>query len=304
MNFSTLIKKEINLEIKKTNNFRKKIIKEHFSRSAKNWDALYSDSDEKHSFTRFELRRRKEIVFTFIEKINSENIKRALDLGCGAGQYLVQLSSMDFECFGADISEEMLKITREKFIFHQIKDVTLINSDCYELPIEDNYFDLIICIGVLEYLDDETRALLEMKRTMKPDGYVAVTFPNLYKLRNLLNPYYYIIRIWTYLFDKKSAQSPQGNNSKNVKIDFGKSTVNRYSLSKVKKIVSNSGFSIIEIRGYCFGPFSIWQKSLFSLKTSINLSNFIEGLINYKLFGFLKFFSNRWVLLIKPKKSG
>ena len=292
------------MEIKKTNNFRKKIIKEHFSRSAKDWDSLYSDSDEKHTFTRFELRRRKEIVFTFIEKINSEKINRVLDLGCGAGQYLVQLSSMDFECFGADISEEMLKITREKFIFHQIKDVTLINSDCYELPIEDNYFDLIICIGVLEYLDDETQALLEMKRTMKPDGYVAVTFPNLYKLRNLLNPYYYIIRIWTYLFDKKSAQSPQGDNSKNVKIDFGKSTVSRYSLSKVKKIVSNSGFRIIEIRGYCFGPFSIWQKSLFSLKTSIKLSNFIEGLINFKFFGFLKFFSNRWVLLIRPEKSG
>jgi len=304
LNFSTFIKKEINLEIKKTNNFRKKIIKEHFSRSAKDWDALYSDSDEKHSFTRFELRRRKEIVFTFIEKINSEKIKRALDLGCGAGQYLLQLSSMDFECFGADISEEMLKITQEKFIFHQIKDVTLINSDCYQLPIEDNYFDLIICIGVLEYLDNETQALLEMMRTMKSGGFAIVTFPNLFKLRNLLNPYYYIIRIWTYLFSRKSVQTPKGNNSNNVKIDFNKSTVSRYSLSKVKKIVSNSGYSIIEARGYCFGPFSIWQKSLFSLKTSINLSNFIEGLINYKLFGFLKFFSNRWVLLIKSEKSG
>jgi len=292
------------LEIKKTDNFRKNIVKEHFSRSAKDWDSLYSDSDEKHTFTRFELRRRKEIVFTFIEKINSEKIKRTLDLGCGAGQYLIQLSSMDFECFGADISEEMLKITREKFIFHKIKDVTLINSDCYELPIEDNYFDLIICIGVLEYLDNETQALLEMMRTMKPGGFAIVTFPNLYKLRNLLNPYYYIIRIWTYLFSRKSAQTPKGNNSNNVKIDFNKSTVSRYSLSKVKKIVSNSGFSIVEVRGYCFGPFSIWQKSLFSLNTSIKLSNFIEGLINGKLFGFLKFFSNRWVLLIRQEKSG
>ena len=60
------------MEIKKTNNFRKKIIKEHFSRSAKDWDALYSNSDEKESFTKFELRRRKEIVVNFIEKINSE----------------------------------------------------------------------------------------------------------------------------------------------------------------------------------------------------------------------------------------
>jgi len=231
------------MEVKKTDNFRKNIVKEHFSGSSKHWDSLYSDSDEKQPFTKFELRRRKEIVVNFIEKINSEKINRVLDLGCGAGQYLVQLSSMDFECFGVDVSEEMLKLTREKFISHRIKDVTLINSDCYELPIEDNYFDLILCIGVLEYLDNETQALLEILRTMKPGGFAIVTFPNLYKLRNLLNPYYYIIRIWTYLFSRKSAQTPEGNNSNYVKIDFNKSTVSRYSLSKVKKIVSNSGFS-------------------------------------------------------------
>lgn len=292
------------MEINDIDNPRKDIIKGHFSKRSKYWDSLYNDTDGKQTFTKFELRRRKEIVFNFIEKSNSENINRVLDLGCGAGHYLAQLYSMGFECFGADISEEMLKITRKKFISNQIDNVILINSGCDKLPVESNYFDLIICIGVLEYLDNEKRALLEMKRIIKPGGFVIVTFPNFYKLRNLLNPYYYIIRIWTYLFSKKSAQSRQDNSSKNVEIDFNKSTVNRYRLSKVKKIVSNSGFSIIEIRGYCFGPFSIWQKNLFSLNTSTKLSNFIEELITYRLFGFLKFFVNRWVLLIKPEKSG
>jgi ubiquinone/menaquinone biosynthesis C-methylase UbiE len=292
------------LEIKDIDNQRKNVVKGHFSRRSEYWDSLYNDSDGKQTFTKFELRRRKEIVFNFIEKINSEKINRVLDLGCGAGQYLAQLYSMDFECFGVDISEEMLKITRQKFISHKINNVTLLNSDCYKLPLEDNYFDLIISIGVLEYLDNEKRALLEMKRIIKSGSFIIVTFPNFYKLKNLLDPYYFIIRIWTYLFGKKSAKSFQNNNSKNAKIDFGKSTVNRYSLSNVKKIILNSGFSIIEVKGYCFGPFSIWQKSLFSMETSIKLSNFIEDLSNYKLFGFLKFFANRWVLLIKPEKSG
>ena len=262
---------------------------------------MYDHSDKSQKFTKFELKRRKEIVFNFIEKVNSEKIKRTLDLGCGAGQYLVQLSGLGFECYGVDISEEMLKITREKLTSLNVTNVTLINSDCYKLPLEDNFFELIICIGVLEYLDSEKKALLEIRRLLKPGGFVIVTFPNFYKLRNVLNPYYYLIRIWTYLFDKKSRPPSQDHqHSKNVKIDFGKSTVSRYSLHKVKKIVADSGYTISEERGYCFGPFSLWQRSIFSLNTSVKLSNFIEGLLKYQLFGFLKFFANRWVLLIQP----
>lgn len=290
------------MNINEKQNLRKDVVKGHFSRRSEYWDSLYDDSNEKKTFTKFELKRRKEIVFNLIDKINSEKINRVLDLGCGAGQYLVQLHSMGFECFGADISEEMLNVTREKFVSHQLDDVTLINSDCYKLPLEENYFDLIVCIGVLEYLDSEKKALLEMKRMIKPGGFVIVTFPNFYKLRNLLDPYYYTIRFWTYLFGKKSVKSSQDKNKPDVKIDFGKSTVSRYSLSKVKKIVSGSGFELIEVRGYCYGPFSFWQKSLFSLETSIKISNFIENFMNYKIFRFLKFFSNRWVLLLKLVK--
>ncbi|MDX1798402.1 MAG: hypothetical protein R3255_07115, partial [Candidatus Lokiarchaeia archaeon] len=154
----------------------------------------------------------------------------------------------------------------------------------------------------LEYLDSETRALLEIKKVVKSDGFVIVTFPNFYKLRNLLNPYYYIIRIWTYLFGKKlKKKSLPDQNKKNVKIDFGKSTVRRYSLSKVKKIVLDSGFNIVGIKGYCYGSFSFWQRDLFSLETSIRISNLIDSLANYKLFGFLRFFANRWILMIRPR---
>ena len=291
------------MKINETDNSRKNIVKGHFSNSTEYWDILYDDFHKYQSFTKYELKRRKEIVFNFIDKIKPNKNKRALDLGCGTGHYLIQLHSMGFQCFGADISEEMLQRTRDKFISSKSNDLTLINSDCYKLPIDDNYFDLIICIGVLEYLDSEKKALIEMKRIILPGGFVIVTFPNFYKLRNLLNPYYYIVRIWTYLFSKKSARSFQSSENKKVKIDFNKSTVSRYSLKGVKKIISNSGFKILEIKGYCFGPFSLWKKDMFPLETSIKISNLIEELISYKIFGFLKYFSNRWVLLLKPEKS-
>jgi ubiquinone/menaquinone biosynthesis C-methylase UbiE len=291
------------LKINEKNNSRKNIVKGHFSNNTEYWDILYDDFHKYQSFTKYELKRRKEIVFNFIDKIKLNKNKRILDLGCGTGHYLTQLHSMGFQCFGADISEEMLQRTRDKFISSKSNDPTLINSDCYNLPLDGNYFDLIICIGVLEYLDSEIKALIEMKRIILPSGLVIITFPNFYKLRNLLNPYYYIVRIWTYLFSKKSIKSFQSSENKNVKIDFNKSTVSRYSLMKVKKILSNSGFKIIEIEGYCYGPFSLWKEDLFPLETSIKISEFIDKLSGYKIFGFLKYFSNRWVLLLQPEKS-
>ncbi len=289
------------MEIQSTDNSRKNIVKKHFSSHSEYWDSLYDDSDKRQSFTKFELKRRKENVFDLILKQPSMVNGNALDLGCGAGQYLTELTDLGFNAVGADISNEMLLISSSKLSNLSHEDKKLVCADCYNVPLPAKYFDLIICIGVLEYLDKETSALTEIKRLLKPDGNVIITVPNFFKLRNLVNPYYYLIRIWTYLFGKKSARTHQNDEyNKNVTIDFGKSTVSRYSLTKINKIVSNSGFRITEVRSYCFGPFSFWKKSLFSLEKSIRISNFFESLLDYKTFGILKFFANRWVLHIKP----
>jgi ubiquinone/menaquinone biosynthesis C-methylase UbiE len=253
------------------------------------------------SFTKFELKKRKENVFDLILKQLSMVNGNALDLGCGAGHYLTELTDLGFNAVGADISNEMLLISSSKLSNLSHEDKKLVCADCYNVPLPAKYFDLIICIGVLEYLDKETSALTEIKRLLKPDGNVIITVPNFFKLRNLVNPYYYLIRIWTYLFGKKSAGTHKNDEyNKNVTINFGKSTVSRYSLTKINKIVRNSGFRITEVRSYCFGPFSIWKKGLFSLEKSIRISNFFESLLDYKTFGILKFFANRWVLHIKP----
>ena len=58
---------------------------------------------------------------------------------------------------------------------------------------------------------------------------------------------------------------------------------------------------MIEIKSCCFGPFSLWEKPMLPLKASIKISNALEKLANCKLFRFMRFFANRWVLLIQPE---
>lgn len=47
-----------------------------------------------------------------------------------------------------------------------------------DLPYEDNYFDIIFCISVLEHLRhvDQDLSLKEFARTVKPGGQIALTF--------------------------------------------------------------------------------------------------------------------------------
>jgi ubiquinone/menaquinone biosynthesis C-methylase UbiE len=248
------------------------------------------------------LQRRKETVFDLIAGLDSAAIHRVLDLGCGSGQYLAQLASMGFDCCGADISEEMLHIAREKLPSSSVK---WIHSDCCNVPVEDHYFDLIICAGVLEYLARDTEALDEIRRLIKPGGFVIFTLPNLYKLRNLLNPYYYLVRIWTYLFSGNFSRPAAGAQPKRcVQLDYGKSTVRRYSLFRARRLAAGSGFRVVEVRSCCFGPFSLWKNEIFKTGTSVRISAAFERLLSHKAFGFLHFFANRWVLLVQPDPSG
>jgi ubiquinone/menaquinone biosynthesis C-methylase UbiE len=48
-------------------------------------------------------------------------------------------------------------------------------QDAAKLSYPDNFFDRIICLSSIEHFFDDTAAMKEMARTLKPGGLVAVT---------------------------------------------------------------------------------------------------------------------------------
>lgn len=48
-------------------------------------------------------------------------------------------------------------------------------SDIHNMSIEDNSFDTILCTEVLEHLKDPKKAIMEMKRVLKPYGRLILT---------------------------------------------------------------------------------------------------------------------------------
>jgi len=83
------------------------------------------------------------------EWVKEENV---LDIGAGDGLITSLVGAK-----GIEYEEEGVRLAQEK-------GVDVIQGDAYELPFEDNSFDAVMMIDVLEHLEDPHKALQEAKR--------------------------------------------------------------------------------------------------------------------------------------------
>jgi SAM-dependent methyltransferase len=60
-------------------------------------------------------------------------------------------------------------------------------ADAIETPFADEYFDVIVSLGMFEYLKDPTHFLAEIRRILKPNGIVLFTCHNKKSLRRTLS---------------------------------------------------------------------------------------------------------------------
>ncbi len=70
-----------------------------------------------------------------------------------------------------------------------------VKMDIHEIPFEDNSIDIIFCNHVLEHVDDDKKALGEIKRVLKPGGWAILQVPFFYPLpqttyedKNIIDP--------------------------------------------------------------------------------------------------------------------
>ena len=115
--------------------------------------------------------------------INNRKCERLLEIGYGSGVFIPTLAEVASEVYGLDIhkkNEEVEKI----LLNHKIK-TSLVSGSAVNIPFNDNYFDFIISISAIEFIEDLDSACKEIKRVLKNDGIFIVITPGYSSLLDL-----------------------------------------------------------------------------------------------------------------------
>ncbi len=128
---------------------------------------------------------RRAILESFLEKIvqspkskvqspnkqsKTQNLKaKILDVGCGTGANLEMLKNFG-EAEGVDVSSDALEFCRAKGL-------KVHKGLVEELPFEDESFDVVTALDVVEHLDDDVAGLKEMFRVLKKGGKTLIFVP-------------------------------------------------------------------------------------------------------------------------------
>lgn len=121
--------------------------------------------------THWWLAARRNIVLDSIrQRYSRRSDLRILDAGCGTGLMLQELAPFG-TVEGVDISDEALQFCRKRGLDN------VRHADVTHMPFPDEQFDVVTALDVLEHLDDDTAALREFRRVLKPGGRVFVFAP-------------------------------------------------------------------------------------------------------------------------------
>lgn len=94
-----------------------------------------------------------------------------LDVGCGTGSRLHRLKALGWLCAGAERSGDAVTAARSNGL-----DVR--HGTAEDLPFDDTSVDVVLLAHCIEHCHDPVLALREVRRVLKPGGWIVVTTPN------------------------------------------------------------------------------------------------------------------------------
>lgn len=150
---------------------------------------------------------------------------RLLDVGCGDGTLGYHAKNMYNEIYGVDISEKALKIARKRGVITFKVDL---NKD--KLPFQDNFFDAVTCLDVIEHVIDPRFLIKEIYRVLKTGGILIISTPN--------------IRYWKYLFSLIfKGKFPKTSDDTEL---WDGGHLHYFTFKDIEELLKSNGFKIVK----------------------------------------------------------
>jgi ubiquinone/menaquinone biosynthesis C-methylase UbiE len=113
---------------------------------------------------------RRDIIYRLIKDYNKNT--EIFEIGCSGGVLIESLRRQGFrKLHGIDNDEKAIEICRQR----GINDVRI--ADAQETGFEDQRFDVVIASDILEHIKDESKAVSEWYRILKPSGKLFIFVP-------------------------------------------------------------------------------------------------------------------------------
>lgn len=165
-----------------------------------------------------------------------------LDAGCGGGDYsfFIAREFKSARVVGYDVNDAQIRRNNVKTKKENLMNVEFFARDLISIA-DFERFDLIVCVDVLEHIEDDERCIRSLYQALKPGGKLYIHVPGLKQFRHL----------------KKSEE-----------IEPEEAHVREgYSLRQMKELLTENSFNIIQV-GRTFGTYGTlaWEMYMLNRK--------------------------------------
>ena len=98
--------------------------------------------------------------------------QRVLDVGCGDGASLLDISTLGAEAYGTEYDRNVEPVAQKLGL-------NIFFGDLTDAPYADGFFDTITMSQLLEHIPDPIAFLRNAKQKLKPGGKIIISFPNI-----------------------------------------------------------------------------------------------------------------------------
>lgn len=106
----------------------------------------------------------------------NENSK-VLEIGCTNGFSSIEINKLtNCNVIGIDINKNSIDNANSRILPNNLdpKKISFEYGNAEKLRFKDNTFDLIICGNALSFVSDKSKAIEELKRVLKPNGFISI----------------------------------------------------------------------------------------------------------------------------------
>lgn len=104
--------------------------------------------------------------------------KAVLDIACGDGYGSAMLAKHATQVTGIDIDTPTVERARDKYVADNLR---FLQGSATNIPLDDDSMDLVVSFETIEHLTEQDRMLREIRRVLRPKGFLLISSPNKYE---------------------------------------------------------------------------------------------------------------------------